>query len=114
MKAILEYLKSISGKKRKIAVLGDMLELGDFSKQLHEKVGEEIVKNNIYIVITVGKEIKYAANIAEKQGVKQVYAYTNNQDAVNKINEIKAKDDYIVLKASNGMKFNEIYEKIIK
>ena len=62
MKAALEYLGKIENK-RTIAVLGDMLELGDYSKQLHEKVGEEVVKNNIDVLITVGKEAK---NIAKK------------------------------------------------
>ncbi len=52
MKAGLEYLSKINAK-RKIAVLGDMLELGDFSKELHEKVGEEVYKNKIDILITV-------------------------------------------------------------
>ena len=45
MKAGIEYLKSVNSK-RKIAVLGDMLELGDFAKELHEKVGEDVAKNN--------------------------------------------------------------------
>ena len=46
MKAALDYLGNISTNRR-IAVLGDMLELGEFSKMLHEKVGEEVVKNKI-------------------------------------------------------------------
>ena len=48
--------------KRKIAVLGDMLELGEYAEELHEKVGEEVVKNKIDILITVGK---LAKNIAK-------------------------------------------------
>ena len=59
MKAAIIYLKEIKNK-RKIAVLGDMLELGDYSKELHEKVGEE-VDESIDILITIGKEAKYIA-----------------------------------------------------
>lgn len=51
MKGALEYLAKINSNK-KIAILGDMLELGDFSKELHEKVGEEVYKNHIDILIT--------------------------------------------------------------
>lgn len=51
MKAALEFLGK-TNSKRKIAILGDMLELGEFSRGLHEKVGEEVVKNNIDILIT--------------------------------------------------------------
>ena len=50
MKAGLEILSKMSSKRR-IAVLGDMLELGDFSKDLHEKVGDEVLKNKIDFLI---------------------------------------------------------------
>ena len=57
MKAAIEYLAKLPNK-RKIAILGDMLELGEYSKQLHEKVGEEINKNKIDVLITVGEMSK--------------------------------------------------------
>lgn len=110
MKAALEYLGKIENK-RTIAVLGDMLELGDYSKQLHEKVGEEVVKNNIDVLITVGKEAKNIAKIA-KETIKDVYEFDNNEEASIKLNSIKMENDCILLKASNGMKFGEILEKI--
>lgn len=64
MKSAIEYLKNIEGK-RKIAVLGDMLELGEYSKELHEKVGLEVAKNKIDILITVGKEAENIARVAK-------------------------------------------------
>ena len=103
MKAAITYLKEIKNK-RKIAVLGDMLELGDYSKELHEKVGEE-VDESIDILITIGKEAKY---IAEKSKAKQIIECKDNEEAVRKLKEIEKKDDAILLKASNGMKFFEI------
>ena len=103
MKAAIIYLKEIKNK-RKIAVLGDMLELGDYSKELHEKVGEEI-DENIDILITIGKEAKY---IAEKSKAKQIIECKDNDEAIEKLKEIQTKNDAILLKASNGMKFFEI------
>lgn len=103
MKAALEYLGEIKAK-RKIAVLGDMLELGNFSKELHEKVGEEI-DESIDILITIGKEAKY---IAEKSKAKQIIDCKDNDEAIEKLKEIQTKNDAILLKASNGMKFFEI------
>ncbi len=50
IKASLEYLKALKGS-RKIAVLGDMLELGSFAEELHAKVGDEVAKNNIDILV---------------------------------------------------------------
>ena len=103
MKAAITYLKEIKDK-RKIAVLGDMLELGDYSKELHEKVGEE-VDESIDILITIGKEAKY---IAEKAKAKQIIDCKDNDEAIEKLKEIQTKNDAILLKASNGMKFFEI------
>ena len=103
MKAAIIYLKEIKNK-RKIAVLGDMLELGDYSKGLHEKVGEE-VDESIDILITIGKEAKY---IAEKSKAKQIIECKDNDEAIEKLKEIQTKNDAILLKASNGMKFFEI------
>ncbi len=103
MKAAIAYLKAIKNK-RKIAILGDMLELGDYSKELHEKVGVE-VDSKIDILITIGKEAKY---IAEKSKAKQIIECDNIEEAIEKIKKIETKDDAILLKASNGMKLFEI------
>ena len=113
MKPALEYLKDIKGN-RKIAVLGDMLELGEFSKELHEKVGEEVVKNNIDILITVGELSKYIAKKAINLNMEKenVYICENTEEAVKEIKELWKKDDVILLKASNGMKFDKILERI--
>ena len=112
MKAALEYLGNLK-EKRKIAVLGDMLELGDYSKELHEKVGEEVVKNKIDILITVGKEAKQIAKISEGK-IKEIIECNTNEDAIENINKIKQENDAILLKASNGMHFGEILEGIRK
>ena len=113
MKASLEYLSSQKAK-RKIAVLGDMLELGDFSKTLHENVGKEVAKNKIDVLITVGNESKYIAESAILYGINKnnVFCFNNNQDAIDKINIIKSNDDIILVKASNGMNFKQIVNLI--
>lgn len=111
MKSAIEYLKNIEGK-RKIAVLGDMLELGEFSQELHEKVGKVVAKNKIDILITVGLEAKNIAKIAEQNGVGHVYTFDNNKDATNKLKKILAVDDVVLVKASNSMHFKEIVESL--
>lgn len=113
MKAAIEYLGKINAKKR-IAVLGDMLELGEFSKELHEKVGEEVVNNNVDILITVGSEANHIVNKALEEGFnkKNIYTCNNNEEAVEVIKKIASAGDAILLKASNGLNFQEIYTKI--
>lgn len=112
MKSAIEYLKNSEGK-RKIAVLGDMLELGEFSKELHEKVGKEVAKNKIDILITVGKEAKNIAKVAKEGGTKNVYIFENNKEAIEKLKEILNKEDIILIKASNSMNFKEIGENLL-
>ena len=113
MKSSIEYLKAIEGK-RKIAVLGDMLELGEFSKELHEKVGKVVAENNIDILITVGNESKNIASIAKKNGIERVYTFENNKDAIDKLKKVLAVDDVVLIKASNSMNFKEIVNSLIQ
>lgn len=62
MKASLEVLSKMEGK-RKIAILGDILEVGEYSKKIHEDVGNEVPKNSIDILITVRRSLeKYCKN----------------------------------------------------
>ena len=111
MKAALEVM----GKKeanRKIAVLGNMLELGKYTKELHEKVGEEVVKNKIDILITVGEYAKAIADKAKSQGMKNIFKFENIDEASKFIKENMKKGDLILLKASNSMNFSKILENI--
>lgn len=115
MKAAIEYLGKINANK-KIAVLGDMLELGEYSKTLHEQVGEEIAKNNIDILITVGTLAKDIAKRAEEDGLakENIFICNNNSEAVELINKLAEKGDAVLLKASNGLNFQEIFNAIFK
>ena len=104
-----EGIKNLSNYKgRKIAVLGDMLELGDYSEELHRNVGKVVNANNIDILITVGEEAKY---IDEESNIEK-YHFDNNEDAIKYIKSIINKGDNILIKASNGMKFIEIVNSL--
>ncbi len=111
MKSALQYLNRTPGN-RKIAVLGDMLELGDFSKKLHEGVGNAVVENKVDILITVGKEAKNIAKIAIENNV-ETHEYTDNNSAISKLKEILEPEDAVLVKASNSMNFKEIVSAIM-
>ena len=115
IKPSLEYLANLEGG-RKIAVLGDIKEVGEFSKERHEKVGAEVAKNKIDILITVGIEAKQIANSSIRNGMKKkdVYSYKTNLQATKTLNKIACQGDKILLKASNSMKFGEIYDGFLK
>ncbi len=114
MQASLTYLGKLKCK-RKIAVLGDMFELGEYSKELHEKVGKEVVKNNIDILICNGKNAKYIIEAAKKEGMneKDTLYFENKEDIEAFIKQNCKTGDNILFKASNGMKFFEIAEKLV-
>lgn len=103
------HLKS----NRKIAVLADILELGDYAKELHTQLGEVFKNLNYDIVIAFGENMKYLVNVA-KEYVKEVYWYEDSIKAEEKIREIMKKDDIFYFKGSNAMKVNSIIENIKK
>lgn len=104
-----EGIKNLSNSNgRKIAVLGDMLELGEYSEELHRKVGIEVKNNNIDILVTVGTEAKYI----DEEFDKEKYHFDNNLDAINYLKSVINKGDTILIKASNGMHFNEIVKSL--
>ena len=112
MKSAIEFLRNIEGK-RKIAVLGDMLELGEFSEKLHADVGKVVAQNNIDILITVGKEATKIAEVARENGVEHVYSFDTNKEAIEQIKKILAVDDVALIKASNSMNFKEIVSALL-
>lgn len=111
VKAALEVLNKTTAK-RKIALLGDMRELGKYEEELHRNVGKEIIKNRIDILITVGALAKYIAQEVKELGLKEVYIFENNEECIKNLNNIIKKDDAILIKASKAMHFGEIAESI--
>ena len=113
MKSSITYLSKMTGNK-KIAVLGDMLELGSYEKELHEKVGEEVYKNSIDILITVGERAKYIASKAKFLGMQddRIFTFDTKDEAINELKNIIEEGDYILVKASNSMHFDEIVNEI--
>ena len=112
MKASIEYLATHTGE-RKIAVLGDMFELGEYSIELHRKVGEEVAKNNIDILLCAGENSKYIIEGAKKIN-KDINAelFKEKEEITKKLSNEIRKGDVILVKASNGMKFFEICQKL--
>ena len=113
MKPAIEYLHKVDGN-RKIAVLGDMLELGEYTKELHEKVGEEVVKNKIDKLIIVGEYAKNIVKRAKELGMAQnnIIECEDTYKATEELRRCLKKGDVVLLKASNAMKFNIILENL--
>lgn len=113
VQAGLKTLRQIEGK-RKIAVLGDMLEMGDMSNELHRQVGEYVVSTGTDFLIAVGENSKFIVEGACEKGFlrENTRFFTTNKEAVDFINTFMKKDDVILVKASRGMKLEEIVDGI--
>lgn len=114
IKPSLEYLANLD-RGRKIAVLGDIKEVGSFSKEIHEKVGKEVAKNKIDKLITVGEEAKNIVKKAKNEGMsnEDMCSCDSNEQAIEVLKGMLLKGDTVLLKASNSMKFGEIYDEIV-
>ncbi len=113
MKSSIEILKTKKGN-RKIAILGNMLELGKFSQELHKQVGNFVYENNIDILCTVGDDAKFIADRAKEKGMNKnnIYSFSNNGEIIKFLKPFLKEGDTILLKASNGMHFVEIAENL--
>lgn len=107
MKASIDVLNNSDG--RKVAILGDMFELGPDEEALHREVGEFINTKDIDLVICIGKLSKNIADAVTDAEVK----YFESKDEFN-AEEFLNLGDTVLVKASNGMKFKEIVEQLSK
>lgn len=109
MKAAISYMEEVNNK-RKILVLGDMKELGEYSEKIHSDIGE-LINENIDILITTGEEAK---NIDKNANAKEKIWLENNEEVTKYLKGIISANDIVLLKASNGMNFKEICDVVEK
>lgn len=102
--------------KRRVAILGDILELGDYSKEIHQNIGKFITSNNLDILITVGKDSKYIKEEALNNNFDKnnIYSYQNYEETIKNLENIVKSSDIILLKASHGMKLSKVVDKLIE
>lgn len=113
MMASLETFVGFSSKGRKVVILGDMLELGEKSSELHKNLGKNL-PDGINILVTVGEQAKYIAEEAKKVGktLDMILTYTDPLEAGNKLVDIIRNTDKILIKGSRAVKMEEIINKL--
>lgn len=114
MIAALQSLLLLENCSKKIAVLGDMYELGEQEKQLHEKVAEHI-GDELYAVICVGKKGKWIGEaLLKKNWQGKVYIFEEiNDDLLETIERHLSKETVVLFKASRGMKLERVIEHFL-
>ena len=99
---------------RKIAVLGDMLELGAISEESHRNAGLLVAKSKADILFTYGERSLATAQKARECGVPEVYDFTDKKALADKLFEILKPGDAVLFKASRGMALEDIINDIYK
>jgi UDP-N-acetylmuramoyl-tripeptide--D-alanyl-D-alanine ligase len=110
MLAALRTLCVLKGAKRRVAVLVDMLELGDYAHKAHMDIGTLIAENSIDILVTVGKQSLSVAEGAKAAGFSAdcIFSFENSLDAAAHLKDKALAGDTILVKGSRGMCMEEI------
>ncbi|MBQ9166330.1 MAG: UDP-N-acetylmuramoyl-tripeptide--D-alanyl-D-alanine ligase [Oscillospiraceae bacterium] len=109
MRAAVDVLAKYSGSYR-VAVLGDMFELGELGPVLHESVGNFVGHSGIDCLITVGELGGMIAQGARNVGMSEVYDRPDKEEAKVVLNQVLQPGTVFLCKASRGMRFEEIVD----
>lgn len=109
MMAAIELVSNLQGYERKILVLGDMLELGPEEQQYHQQIGNSLVADKVDLLFTYGKLGGHIAKGARAVlGEQKVFAFTEKEALIQELKGHVNKNTLILVKASRGMKLEEI------
>ena len=107
MGAAIRTMKEIA-QGRRVAVLGDMLELGDVAKAAHRRVGEELAASGAAVLVTRGPLGEEIAAGAEAAGMTEVYRCASHEEAAATLKKILRPGDTVLFKGSHGMQMDKI------
>ena len=106
VKAALTSLSSL--QRRRVAILGDMLELGEQAEQLHREIGEIAARSGISRLICSGENAVFIYEGYISADGDDPWYFPDKTELISAIPELIEKHDAVLVKASNGMKFKEI------
>jgi UDP-N-acetylmuramoyl-tripeptide--D-alanyl-D-alanine ligase len=116
METALETL--IEGKKagKAIAVLGDMLELGDFATEAHQQLGEKMGHLSIDFLIVLGEKAPVVVEWAKRHGFppEKARIVESHLEASSMLKDVMQDGDWVLIKGSRGMTMEKIVEGLIK
>ena len=115
IKSGINVLKTIQKNNRSIAVIGDMLELGEHSYHAHSALGEYLAEKNIDIVVTIGNESKAIVDGVKSKSQNIIAkSFNSNCEAIDYLDQIIKKNDTLIVKGSRGMHTDEIVNYLLE
>jgi UDP-N-acetylmuramoyl-tripeptide--D-alanyl-D-alanine ligase len=116
MELALEILSEMKGKGRAIAVLGDMLELGDFSVEAHQHIGQRVKELSIDFLLALGEEAPVLVESAIRHGLNSEKAriVESHTEAISILKKMVRDGDWILVKGSRRMGMEKIAEGLME
>ena len=110
MHAALDTLQTFPCKGRRIAVLGDMAELGETSAIAHEEVGRRAATGEIDYLVAVGKNSRIMASAARGAGLQRVVEFAEVEKVGPAVTEIVRPGDVVLVKASRSSRLERVID----
>jgi UDP-N-acetylmuramoyl-tripeptide--D-alanyl-D-alanine ligase len=113
METAVATLAAMAEPGRRVAVVGDMLELGKYSKQLHNGLGRMLAGSGVQKVVAIGRFAEDVADGAMKAGMdrKRIGTAANAEEAVALTRDRLKPGEVVLLKGSRGMHLETVFEK---
>ena len=112
MLAALQTLRDLPCAGRRVAVLGDMAELGESSQAAHAEVGRRAAEFHVDQLFTVGRQAAEIASAARRGGLRGVVETPEVETAVRAVRDFARPGDVVLVKASRAMRLERIAEAL--
>lgn len=114
MESSLRLLASMSAETRKVAVLGDMLEMGEHTEAGHRQVGQVAARSGLARLVCVGTLSEWIQQEAVRGGMSNVHWYADSRKAAEDVRLWGGNSDVILVKGSNGTRMDVIVQALIQ
>jgi UDP-N-acetylmuramoyl-tripeptide--D-alanyl-D-alanine ligase len=111
----LQVIEGVHGQRR-IAVIGEMLELGESSTALHERCGRAVAASRLDSLVTVGGEPARAlgqAAVTAGMPARSVVHAPTSVEAANVLSQLVARGDVVLVKGSRGIRTEKVVERLV-
>lgn len=112
IKSSLEILKKEKG--RRVAIIGDVLELGDYSKDIHREIGKVLLDSNLDFVVTIGNDTIYSDEYLKEKGFNNVKHFKKESDSYEYLDSLLGKGDIVLIKGSHGINLKNVVNYLVK
>ncbi|MCF8268189.1 MAG: UDP-N-acetylmuramoyl-tripeptide--D-alanyl-D-alanine ligase [Ignavibacteriales bacterium] len=106
MENAIEFISGNKSRKNKVAILGDMYELGDKTKDFHRHLAQILIKYKINTILLIGEHTRFTQDELIKNNYSSLY-FEKREDLKVYLSEFDKSDSIILVKGSRGMKMEE-------